>query len=113
METLRCDAVVIGSGPGGYVAAIRLGQLGKSAIVIERDEVGGVCLNVGCIPSKALITAAKAYDKARHGEAMGILVDGVRVDLARMQVWKGEIVSKLTSGVRGLLKGASARLVAG
>ena len=59
METLRVDALVIGSGPGGYVAGIRLGQLGKKTLVVERDKAGGVCLNVGCIPSKALINAAK------------------------------------------------------
>lgn len=86
METLRTDAVVIGSGPGGYVAGIRLGQLGKQVIVVERGAPGGVCLNVGCIPSKALITAAKTYDKARHAEKMGVLIDGARIDLPRMHV---------------------------
>ena len=113
METLRTDAVVIGSGPGGYVAGIRLGQLGKQVIVVERGAPGGVCLNVGCIPSKALITAAKTYDKARHAEKMGVLIDGARIDLPRMQAWKGEIVDKLTSGVRQLIKGAGGRLLIG
>ena len=114
METTRTQVVVIGSGPGGYVAAIRLGQLGKQVICVERESPGGVCLNVGCIPSKALITAAKTFDKIRHAETMGVIVDGgVRVDLPRLQAWKGSVVDKLTSGVRQLLKGAGAQLLLG
>ncbi len=113
METLRTDAVVIGSGPGGYLAGIRLGQLGKQVIVVERRAVGGVCLNVGCIPSKALITAAKTFDKTRTAEKMGLIIDGARIDVPRMQAWKGEIVDKLTSGVRQLIKGAGGKLLLG
>jgi dihydrolipoamide dehydrogenase len=86
------------------VAGIRLGQLGKKAIVLEKDKVGGICLNVGCIPSKALINASKLYDKLRHGSDMGLLADNVRVDMGRMQTWKEEVVTKLTGGVRTLLK---------
>ena len=89
-ETLRVDALVIGAGPGGYVAGIRLGQLGKKAMVVERDKPGGVCLNVGCIPSKALINASKLYDKLRHGADIGILADNVRVDMKKMQTWKDD-----------------------
>ena len=103
-ETLRVDAVVIGAGPGGYVAGIRLGQLKKKALVVEKEKPGGVCLNVGCIPSKALINASKLYDKLRHGSDIGILADNPRVDMARMQTWKDEVVGKLTGGVRTLLK---------
>ncbi len=103
-ERIRVDALVIGAGPGGYVAGIRLGQLKKKALVVERDKPGGICLNVGCIPSKALINAAKIYDKVRHGAEIGILADNLRVDMAKMQSWKGEVVSKLTGGVRSLLK---------
>ncbi|HVR00515.1 MAG TPA: FAD-dependent oxidoreductase, partial [Polyangia bacterium] len=104
-DTIRTEALVIGAGPGGYVAGIRLGQLKKKAIVVERDKPGGICLNVGCIPSKALITASKYYDKIRnHGAEMGLLADNVRVDMAKMQGWKGDVVSKLTGGVRTLLK---------
>ncbi|HEX2574560.1 MAG TPA: dihydrolipoyl dehydrogenase [Polyangia bacterium] len=113
MQEIKTDAVVIGAGPGGYVAGIRLGQLGKRTVVVERDQPGGVCLNIGCIPSKALITAAKTYDKMRHADAMGILVEGARVDMPRLQAWKGEVVQKLTSGVRQLVKGAGAQLMAG
>jgi dihydrolipoamide dehydrogenase len=100
----RFEALVIGAGPGGYVAGIRLGQLKKKALVVERDKPGGICLNVGCIPSKALINAAKYYDKLRHGADIGILADNLRVDMERMQSWKGDVVSKLTGGVRILLK---------
>jgi len=104
-DTIRTEALVIGAGPGGYVAGIRLGQLKKKAIVVERDKPGGICLNVGCIPSKALITASKYYDKLKnHGAEMGLLADNVRVDMEKMQGWKGEVVSKLTGGVRTLLK---------
>ena len=75
MTEMRADAVVIGSGPGGYVCGIRLGQLGVKTVVVEREQPGGVCLNVGCIPSKALIHAAKTYDKmTRSAGDMGIVV---------------------------------------
>jgi dihydrolipoamide dehydrogenase len=103
-EEIRVEALVIGAGPGGYVAGIRLGQLKKKALVIEKDKPGGICLNVGCIPSKALINASKIYDKVRHGAEIGILADNLRVDMAKMQAWKGDVVSKLTGGVRTLLK---------
>src|SRR6478752_4515987 len=103
-DEVRVEALVIGSGPGGYVAGIRLGQLKKKAMVVERDKPGGICLNVGCIPSKALINAAKYYDKLRHGADIGILADNLRLDMPKMQTWKGEVVTKLTSGVRTLLK---------
>jgi dihydrolipoamide dehydrogenase len=104
-ETIRTEALVIGAGPGGYVAGIRLGQLKKKAIVVEKDKPGGICLNVGCIPSKALINASKYYDKVKnHGAEMGLLADNLRIDMTRMQAWKGDVVSKLTGGVKTLLK---------
>ncbi len=104
-EMLRTEALIIGAGPGGYVAGIRLGQLKKKAIVVEKDKPGGICLNVGCIPSKALINAAKYYDKIKnHGAEIGLLADNVRVDMVQMQSWKGDVVSKLTGGVKTLLK---------
>jgi dihydrolipoamide dehydrogenase len=103
-ESLHVEALVIGAGPGGYVAGIRLGQLKVKSLVVERDQPGGVCLNVGCIPSKALITASKTYDKIKHGAEIGLYADNLRVDMAKMQAWKGEVVGKLTGGVRQLLK---------
>jgi dihydrolipoamide dehydrogenase len=101
---LKYEAVVIGAGPGGYVAGIRLAQLGKKALVIEKASPGGVCLNVGCIPSKALINAAKLYEKATHGAELGVMVENPRVDMVRMQKWKDGVVGKLTGGIRNLLK---------
>jgi dihydrolipoamide dehydrogenase len=103
-QTKRVEALVIGAGPGGYVAGIRLGQLGKKALVIEKDKPGGICLNVGCIPSKALINASKTFDKIRHAADIGILADNPRVDMTKMQSWKCDVVAKLTGGVRTLLK---------
>jgi dihydrolipoamide dehydrogenase len=111
---MRADVVVIGSGPGGYPAAIRLGQLGLKPIVVEKGEIGGVCLNVGCIPSKALIHAAKTFDKLSHSEDMGITVKTQpSVDMARMQTWKGGIVKKLTGGVKQLVKANGGEFVQG
>ncbi|MEO5769189.1 MAG: dihydrolipoyl dehydrogenase [Polyangia bacterium] len=103
-ETVHVQALVIGAGPGGYVAGIRLGQLKVKTLVVEKDQPGGVCLNVGCIPSKALITASKYFDKLKHGSDMGLLADNLRVDMQKMQAWKGDVVTKLTGGVRQLLK---------
>ena len=113
MATRTCDAIVIGGGPGGYGCAIRLGQLKQKVVCIEKEEVGGVCLNWGCVPSKALIAASHTYEKAKDGASMGLLADNVRIDVNRMQDWKGGIVKKLTGGVRGLLKGNGAELVMG
>lgn len=107
------EALVLGGGPGGYVCAIRLGQLGVKTAVIEAEEVGGVCLNWGCVPSKALISAAHLYEKAATASEMGVLVEGIRVDAGQMQDWKDKIVRKLTSGVRTLLKANGVEVVEG
>ncbi len=110
----RVDAVVIGSGPGGYAAGIRLGQLGVKTVVVERDYAGGVCLNVGCIPSKALIHAAKTYEKMLHTASMGIVVsEPPSVDMVAMQEWKAGIVKKLTGGIKRLLKASKTELWTG
>jgi dihydrolipoamide dehydrogenase len=113
METLKTDAIVIGSGPGGYVAAIRLGQLGKKVVCVEKELTGGVCLNVGCIPSKALISASKSYAHAKHNEVMGITASDVKIDVARLQTWKQEVVNKLTGGIKQLFKGAGVQHLLG
>ncbi|MGB8331961.1 MAG: FAD-dependent oxidoreductase, partial [Polyangiales bacterium] len=107
------EAIVIGGGPGGYVAAIRLGQLGVKTLCVEKEAMGGVCLNWGCIPSKALIAAANLANKVRHAEHMGITVTDLRVDVAKMQQWKEGIVKKLTSGVTTLVKGNGGAIVLG
>ncbi|MBA3580995.1 MAG: dihydrolipoyl dehydrogenase [Gammaproteobacteria bacterium] len=96
--------VVIGAGPAGYVCAIRLAQLGQQVTVIEKEEVGGTCLNVGCIPSKALIAAGNLLEKMHKASAMGIQVKDVSLDINTLVNWKSSIVKKLTSGVAGLLK---------
>lgn len=111
--TRQFDVLVVGGGPGGYALAIRLAQRGKRVACIEKESVGGVCLNWGCIPSKALITTAQRYDWALHGEAMGILADGVRLDLPRAQRRNREIVAHHTGGVAALLKSNGAELVRG
>ena len=113
MANKSYDAVVIGGGPGGYVCGIRLGQLKQKVLVVEKEEVGGVCLNWGCVPSKALIATSHTYEKAQEGANIGIVVEGLKLDVNKMQDWKGGIVKKLTGGVRGLLKGNGAELVMG
>lgn len=114
MANRTCDVVVIGGGPGGYGCAIRLGQLKQKVICVEKEEVGGVCLNWGCVPSKALISASHTYEKVKdHGSTMGIFADNIRVDVTKMQEWKGGIVKKLTGGIRGLFKGNGVELVMG
>ncbi|EFM12109.1 dihydrolipoamide dehydrogenase [Paenibacillus curdlanolyticus YK9] len=102
--SLDIDTLVIGAGPGGYVAAIRAAQLGQSVLCVEKATVGGVCLNVGCIPSKALISAAHQYEAASHGESFGITVGDVKVDWSKVQEFKNGVTKKLTGGVASLLK---------
>ncbi|UUX34280.1 dihydrolipoyl dehydrogenase [Fundicoccus culcitae] len=102
---IELDTVVIGSGPGGYVAAIRAAQLGQKVTIIEKADIGGTCLNVGCIPSKALINAGHVYHNALHGDFFGINAKEITVDFTRTQEWKqNEVVDKLTGGVEMLLK---------
>lgn len=107
------DAVVIGSGPGGYVCAIKLGQLGLKTAVIEREYIGGVCLNVGCIPSKALINAGNFYEKIAHADEFGINVQLKGIDLGKLKTWKDGVVKKLTGGVTQLLKANKVEIIRG
>ncbi|HZZ84462.1 MAG TPA: dihydrolipoyl dehydrogenase [Anaeromyxobacteraceae bacterium] len=113
METRTFDAVVIGAGPGGYVAAIRLAQLGKKVALVEKDALGGVCLNWGCIPSKALIAAANLVDEIRGAADRGILVDPPKVDVEKLRAFKDQVVKKLVSGVGTLEKGNGVEVVRG
>jgi dihydrolipoamide dehydrogenase len=117
MAEEACKLLVIGGGPGGYVCAIRAGQLGLDTIVVDEAELGGACLTVGCIPSKALIHAADEFHKARAfasgSSALGIRVSGAEIDLARTVAWKDGIVRRLTGGVAGLLKKAGVRTMKG
>jgi dihydrolipoamide dehydrogenase len=107
------DAIVLGGGPGGYPCAIRLGQLGQSVACVEEEEYGGVCLNWGCIPSKALISNAHLYHKAHGADEVGLSFGDVQLDVPKMQSWKDGIVKKLTGGVRTLLKANGATIVEG
>ncbi|HEV2148561.1 MAG TPA: dihydrolipoyl dehydrogenase [Longimicrobiaceae bacterium] len=113
MEARVYDAVVIGGGPGGYTAAIRLAQLGKSVLCVERESLGGVCLNWGCIPSKALISAAGLVERIREAETMGIRVGAPEVDFARTQAWKDGIVARLTGSVATLIRGNGGEVAPG
>ncbi|ALV20886.1 MAG: dihydrolipoyl dehydrogenase [Carnobacterium sp.] len=102
---IELDTVVIGSGPGGYVAAIRAAQMGQKVTIVEKGNIGGVCLNVGCIPSKALISAGHHYQDAMHSETFGVTAENVVLDFAKTQEWKdNKVVKTLTKGVEGLLK---------
>ena len=107
------DCVVIGSGPGGYVAAIRAAQLGCKTAVVERDEVGGRCLNYACIPAKAVLRSADLLSEIRDAEEFGLRVSGVEVDYGAIQARRGKVVSTLTCGVAGLFKKNGIELIEG
>ena len=113
MATKRFDAVVVGGGPGGYVAAIRLAQLGKKAALVDRDALGGVCVNWGCIPSKALIAAANLVEDMRGAADRGIIAAPLEVDIAKLRDFKNAVVKKLTSGIALLEKGNGVEVVKG
>lgn len=117
MKDITCRLLVIGAGPGGYVCAIRAGQLGIDTVVIEAAKLGGTCLNVGCIPSKALIHAAEEFHKlvaiAAGKSALGISAGNPTLDLAKTVLWKERIVGRLTTGVAALLKKAGVKVVEG
>ena len=106
MSEKSYDVIVIGAGPGGYVCAIRAAQLGlKTAVVEKRATLGGTCLNVGCIPSKALLSASEKYEAAGHHFAeMGIKVSGLKLDLAAMHGHKTKVVTDNTKGIEFLFK---------
>ena len=117
-EQISCNTLVLGGGPGGYVAAIRAGQLGLDTVLVEAGPLGGCCLNVGCIPSKALIHVADEFARIAHmadanGSGVGIQVAAPTLDLARTVAWKDGIVGRLNTGVAGLLKKAKVRHVQG
>src|SRR5210317_742802 len=98
------DLLVIGAGPGGYVAAVRAAQLGLKTVVVEKDAPGGVCLNWGCIPSKNLIHQAELFRGLAEMEAVGVSVNRASLDYAAVQQRSRTVVKTLTSGVSGLLK---------
>ncbi|GAB4448429.1 MAG: dihydrolipoyl dehydrogenase [Chloroflexi bacterium OHK40] len=107
------DVVIIGSGPGGYVAAVRAGQLGMKVAIVEANAMGGVCLNIGCIPTKALLHSADLLDEVREGKRFGINVEGVSFDLAGAMKHKDAVVKASTDGVNFLMKKNKVEVVAG
>jgi dihydrolipoamide dehydrogenase len=117
MKEISCKLLVVGAGPGGYVCAIRAGQLGVDTVIVEARKPGGTCLTVGCIPSKALIHAAEEFEKIVHmagGKSpLGISLSKPKLDLAKTTAWKDGIVGRLTGGVSSLLKKAKVKTVHG
>ena len=116
MQELNTQLLILGGGPGGYVAAIRAAQLGVQTTLVEAATPGGTCLNIGCIPSKALIHAAQSFAQARHqadGSPLGISVQQPHIDIAQTVRWKDGIVQRLTSGVAALLRKTGVRVLQG
>src|SRR5436189_1037728 len=107
------DIAILGGGPGGYVAALHAAVKGAKVALVERDRVGGICVTVGCIPSKALLDSSHAYWVTTHGEDHGIHVDGARFELPKAVARKDRVVAQLVSGVEALLKGRKADLIKG
>src|SRR5690606_20724973 len=111
---VECDVLVLGAGPGGYSAAFRAADLGLSTVLVERyDTLGGVCLNVGCIPSKALLHSAAVIDEARALAAHGISFGEPRIDLDKLRGYKDSVVAKLTGGLAGMARARKVKVVTG
>lgn len=114
MTKEEIETLVIGSGPGGYVTAIRAAQLGKAVTIVEKEAIGGVCLNVGCIPSKALITAGHRYQESQTSQFLGLHVAEAEMDFSQTQRWKNEtVVRGLTAGIGQLLKKNNVKVIKG
>ncbi len=113
MSEKTCDLAVIGSGPGGYVAAIRAAQLGLKTIVVERDALGGVCLNWGCIPTKALLRTAEVYTNMKHAKSFGLKADNVGFDLDAVVKRSRDVAGKLSGGIGFLMKKNKIEVVMG
>lgn len=112
MDNKKTKVVVIGGGPGGYVAAIRAAQLGGEVILIEKEHIGGTCLNIGCIPTKSLLHTAELYDEAVHGSDYGVIAS-VKLDFAKAQERKRAVTNQLVSGVEGLLAINKVKVISG
>src|SRR5919108_902202 len=108
-----CDVVIIGGGPGGYVAAIRAAQLGMQVALVERDTLGGVCLNWGCIPTKALLRNAELYHLMRRGAEFGLLCDNLRVDFGTVIARSRQVADRLAQGVEFLMRKNQIRVFRG
>ena len=113
-NVLNCDTVVVGAGPGGYTAAFRASDLGQDVILIEKyEKIGGVCLNVGCIPSKALLHAAKIIEMSHEMKNNGISFSKPEIDIHKIHTWKNSIINKLTSGLTTLSKKRKIKVLQG
>lgn len=112
-EPYDADILFLGAGPGGYVGALRAGRLGARVVIIEKEHVGGTCLNVGCIPTKALLSTVEVVQHVKHAQEFGISVQGYSVDFGKMMERKDKIVQQLRKGVEFLLKKDKVRLVRG
>jgi dihydrolipoamide dehydrogenase len=113
MASREADVVVIGGGPGGYPCAIRASQLGLKTVLVEKDRLGGECLTAGCIPSKSIISVAKAYDRVKEGSRFGIVADGLRIDYTTLQSWKSGVISTLEAGIASICRGYGVDVVKG
>ncbi|CAM2005925.1 dihydrolipoyl dehydrogenase [Acanthopleuribacter pedis] len=113
MNELKVNSVVLGAGPGGYVAAIRLAQLGVDTLLVEKEYYGGVCLNVGCIPSKALIHVAKSFESIGKMNDFGITAEAPAIDFSKTQAWKNKLVGQLTGGIKTLVTKNGAKVLEG
>ena len=107
------SVLVIGGGPGGYVAAIRAAQLGAKVTLVEKADIGGTCLNRGCMPTKAMLHAADTYDEAVHSDGIGIIGRDVEIDWTKVQAYRASTVEKLTSGMRALMKANKIKVIEG
>ena len=103
MAEKKFDLIVVGGGPGGYVAAIRAAQLGMKTALVEEQHLGGICLNWGCIPTKALLRTAEVYRNIQHAETYGISVQGASIDLKKVIDRSRKVASQLNGGVGHLL----------
>jgi len=111
--TIGADLLILGGGPGGYAAAIRASQLGKSVTLVEKSGFGGVCLHEGCIPSKAIISQAELYHRIKQSSSQGIRLMHATVEMEQLQVWKQTVIDQLAQGVTGKMKGRGINLVQG
>ena len=108
---MNSEVIIIGSGPGGYVCAIRCAQLGLKTVLVEKDALGGVCLNWGCIPTKALYAATKLLQTAKSADAMGISFGEAQINLPKLAAWKSSVVTELTTGIAALLRKAGVEVI--
>src|SRR5215207_2108695 len=113
MTSQEKDLIVLGSGPGGYVAAIRASQLGRKVTIVERDALGGICLNWGCIPSKALLRSAQLYHDMKRSADFGFETTGVKIDFPKIIGRSREVAGKLSTGVNYLMKKNKVEVVSG